>query len=136
MSDFIDSYLKSNKIKYLVDSSDSGYLYEVNIGSFPIYIQYEIQDETTTHDALQIWAKEDEDSYLDLFNNSIDSNIKLTDLEIEDIIQKSIDEYKDIIKAVFKIDKNIDIIISIAQEINLSINVLSSLINDRLDNYE
>lgn len=136
MSDFIDSYLKSNKIKYLVDSSDSGYLYEVNIGSFPIYIQYEIQDETTTNEALQIWAKEDEDSYLDLFHNSIDSNIKLTDLEIEDIIQKSIDEYKDIIKAVFKIDKNIDIIISIAQEINLSINVLSSLINDRLDNYE
>ena len=136
MSDFIDSYLKSNKIKYLVDSSDSGYLYEVNIGSFPIYIQYEIQDETTTNEALQIWAKEDEDSYLDLFHNSIDSNIKLTDLEIEDIIQKSIDEYKDIIKAVFKIDKNIDIIISIAQEINLSINVLSSLINDRLYNYE
>ena len=136
MSDFIDSYLKSNKIKYLVDSSDSGYLYEVNIGSFPIYIQYEIQDETTTNEALQIWAKEDEDSYLDLFHNSIDSNIKLTDLEIEDIIQKSIDEYKDIIKAVFKIDKNIDIIISIAQEINLSINVLSSLINDRLDNCE
>lgn len=136
MSDFIDSYLKSNKIKYLVDSSDSGYLYEVNIGSFPIYIQYEIQDETTTNEALQIWAKEDEDSYLDLFHNSIDSNIKLTDLEIEDIIQKSIDEYKDIIKAVFKIDKNIDIIMSIAQEINLSINVLSSLINDRLDNYE
>ena len=136
MSDFIDSYLKSNKIKYLVDSSDSGYLYELNIGSFPMYIQYEIQDETSTNEALQIWAKEDEDSYLDLFHNSIDSNIKLTDLEIEDIIQKSIDEYKDIIKAVFKIDKNIDIIMSIAQEINLSINVLSSLINDRLDNYE
>lgn len=136
MSDFIDSYLKSNKIKYLVDSSDSGYLYELNIGSFPMYIQYEIQDETSTNEALQIWAKEDEDSYLDLFHNSVDSDVTLTDLEIEDIIQKSIDEYKDIIKAVFKIDKNIDIIISIAQEINLSINVLSSLINDRLDNYE
>ena len=132
MSNFIDSYLKSNKIKYLVDSSDSGYLYELNIGSFPMYIQYE----TSTNEALQIWAKEDEDSYLDLFHNSIDSNIKLTDLEIEGVIQESIDEYRDIIKAVFKIDKNIDIIISIAQEINLSTNVLYSLINDRLDNYE
>ena len=136
MSNFIDSYLKSNKIKYLVDSSDSAYFYELNIGSFPMYIQYEIQDETSTNEALQIWAKEDEDSCLDLFHNSIDSNIKLTDLEIEGIIQESIDEYRDIIKAVFKIDKNIDIIISIAQEINLSTNVLSSLINDRLDNCE
>ena len=136
MSDFIDSYLKSNKIKYLVDSSDSGYLYELNIGSFPMYIQYEIQDETSTNEALQIWAKEDEDSYLDLFHNSVDSDVTLTDLEIEGIIQESIDEYREIIKAIFKIDKNIDIILSIAQQINLSVNVLSSLINDRLDNCE
>ena len=136
MSDFIDSYLKSNKIKYLVDSSDSGYLYELNIGSFPMYIQYEIQDETSTNEALQIWAKEDEDSYLDLFHNSVDSDVALTDLEIEGIIQESIDEYREIIKAIFKIDKNIDIILSIAQQINLSVNVLSSLINCRLDNYE
>lgn len=136
MSDFIDSYLKSNKIKYLVDSSDSGYLYELNIGSFPMYIQYEIQDETSTNEALQIWAKEDEDSYLDLFHNSVDSDVTLTDLEIEGIIQESIDEYREIIKAIFKIDKNIDIILSIAQQINLSVNVLSSLINCRLDNYE
>lgn len=136
MSDFIDSYLKSNKIKYLVASSDSGYLYELNIGSFPMYIQYEIQDETSTNEALQIWAKEDEDSYLDLFHNSVDSDVTLTDLEIEGIIQESIDEYREIIKAIFKIDKNIDIILSIAQQINLSVNVLSSLINCRLDNYE
>ena len=136
MSNFIDSYLTSNKITYLVDSSASAYFYELNIGSFPMYIQYEIQDETSTNEALQIWAKEDEDSYLDLFHNSVDSDVPLTDLEIEGIIQESIDEYRDIIKAVFKIDKNIDIIISIAQEVNLSTNVLSSLINDRLDNCE
>jgi hypothetical protein len=136
MSNFIDSYLKSNKIKYLVDSSDSAYFYELNIGSFPMYIQYEIQDETSTNEALQIWAKEDEDSYLDLFHNSIDSDIKLTNLDIEQVIEESIEEYKSILKAVFKIDKNMDIIMNIAQEINLSVNVLSILINDRLDNYE
>lgn len=133
MSDFIETYLKNNKIKYLVESSDLGYLYELSIGSFPMYIQYEIQDEATTNEALQIWAREDEDDYLDLFHNSIDSDIKLKNLEIETIIQESIDEYKDIIKAVFKIDKNIDIIMSIIQEVNLSENILYKLINDKLN---
>lgn len=133
---YIDKFLKENKILFSVDFDEKIAFYELSLGSFPLYIQYEMNSGNDEDESLQIWAREDENSDLDLFHNDIMTDCSLSESDVESILDDSISQYKELIKAVGKINSKVDEILGIARHKQLSKYVLDTIVNQKLDEYE
>jgi hypothetical protein len=131
----ISEYLKSSKVFFTLELSENSALYTLEIGSFPMYIQYEFGNNNNKSETIQIWSKESEDSDSDIMYNDVDSEKAFSKDEIEGIIEESLDEYKSLLRCVGEVSKKIDEAFKVAIEGRLSLGTVTAVFNDKIENY-
>lgn len=136
---YIDKFLKDNKIIYSVEVDGDYVHYDLSLGNFPAYIQYESNGGNEDDcEAIQIWAREDDNSDLDLFIYDVMPDKGLSESDVEGVLDQGIMAYKDLVKAVGKINIKLEEICSLGESYNLTFNVVESIVIKYLEknNYD
>jgi len=125
----IETYLKSNKIRFSLENYDNTPLYNLHVSSLECFIQveYDLDSETDDSVFIQLFTQNNRngDSIYHKGWNSDDNKDDILDL-IEELVMKT----KEINSAISKIGNKISQIEEICEENNLDINGFLEIIYD------
>lgn len=124
ITQIIDEYLKTNKIRYTIIEQDVRMvLYQIFIGSMDGFIQIEYDlDSSSENILITYYSNVNDDNGLSLYESVVDNyDSPLTQINVEGEIEQLIDQVKILNKAVAKIGQKIEQIREICEEYNLEI---------------
>lgn len=126
VTDRIESYLKDNKIKYIINDSDNfGCSYELLIGSITGNIQVELNGRDLTDDSVTIQTFNTSNSDTSIYESLWDSeDSESLESEIENLVQ----QVKNINIGVVKIEKQIEKIKDICNEYELNVDMFIDVV--------
>ena len=126
VTDKIESYLKDNKIKYIISDSDNfGCSYELLIGSITGNIQVELNGHDLTDDSVTIQTFNTSNSDTSIYESLWDSeDSESLESEIENLVQ----QVKNINIGVAKIEKQIEKIKDICNEYELNVDMFIDVV--------
>jgi len=91
--DYIEETLKEKQIRFSVVGGGSSILYSLKIGSFPVYIQYDVPTLSNKYETLQGFIRNEDDEDEEFFNIEIDGDdLSIIKDEIEEFINELIEQ--------------------------------------------